>query len=154
MQGLTSIFSDPGVTALLGVVIGISLKGFFDVLGDNRRLKYEAEERREQRAHEAAMQKEQARDHRRRAYARFLGMAHTVGQQMRNITEMTREDLIALSESYAETEVVAGRDEVRQQAYFIFESALSGSEKIIDTDSFVDAMRREAAEEEAEEGNQ
>jgi hypothetical protein len=78
MQGLTNFFTAPGVTALFGVVVGISLKGLFDVLGDHRRLQYEARERREQREHEAAMQQEEARDRRIRAYAWFLGMAHTV----------------------------------------------------------------------------
>jgi hypothetical protein len=154
MQGLTNFFTSPGVTALFGVVLGISLKGFFDVFGEHRRLNYEATERRQQRAHEAAMQKEEDRDRRRRAYARFLGTAHAMGQQMRNITEMTREDLVALSESYAETDVVAESEEVRMEAYSIFQSALSGDEKIIDTDLFVAAIRKEAAEEQTKEDNQ
>jgi hypothetical protein len=122
--------------------------------GWKRRLEHEATERREQRAHEAAMQKEEDRDRRRRAYARFLGTARTIGQQMRNITTMQREDLVALSESYVETDVVAESEEVRREAYHIFGSALSGNEEIIDTDDFVAAIRKEAAEEEAKENEQ
>jgi hypothetical protein len=148
MQGLTNFFTAPGVTALFGVVVGISLKGLFDVLGDHRRLQYEARERREQREHEAAMQQEEARDRRIRAYARFLGMAHTVGHWRRHQEVMpTGEELRDLAESYAETDVVARTEEVRTAAYHIFGSALQGSEDIIDTDDFVSAIRREEAEE-------
>jgi plasmid replication initiation protein len=55
-----------------------------------------------------------------------------------------------LAESYAEADVVALRQGVRQEAYAIFSSALEGSEHIIDTDDFVAAVRREQAEEERE----
>lgn len=148
MQALLNIATAPGVTALLGVVVGIGLKGLFDVLGDSRRLKYEAREREEQRTHEAMMQQEEVRDRRIRAYAKFLGMAHTVGHQVRHQEVVpTGEDLRALAESYAEADVVARGDIVRREALEIFHSALNGNEDIIDTDAFVNAIRREEAKE-------
>jgi hypothetical protein len=162
MQALMNLITNPGITGLLGVVIGIALNSFFVDRREQRRLDHESRERREQwnreaeerkelRAHEARMQQEEARDRRVRAYARFLGMAQAVGTQGgRKGMTVSGEVLRVLAESYAEADVVALRQGVRQEAYAIFSSALEGSEHIIDTDDFVAAVRREQAEEERE----
>lgn len=74
----------------------------------------EAEKRQQQRDHEEQLIQSEARERRVRAYSRFLGMAHTVKHRAQGVTG---EDLRALAENYAETDVSARSEGVRSEAY-------------------------------------
>jgi hypothetical protein len=74
-------------------------------------------------------------------------MAHTVKHRGQ---AASGEDLRALAESYAESDVVTRSETIRREAYHIFGEALGeGAEMVIDTDDFVEAVNEELRDEEA-----
>jgi hypothetical protein len=156
MQALLNLISNPGFTGVAGIVIGIVLNNYSVGRRERRRLEQESEERKaqwnreaterqEQRNHEERLMQSEAQDKSIRAYSRFLGMAHTVKHLAQGVS---REDLRALAESYAEADVVTRSEMVRTEAYHIFSEALGeGAAQVIDTDDFIKAVRRELREE-------